>query len=140
MRDIAYFRSTLEPEHPDGPVGWSIAEALAADLRRHGAAVNAVVSSWDGVKFACRLDGRRFKIELTPYFEAQPLEWSVEVRPAGVGRILKFLSQSAHERLCELINESLTVGPEFSLLHWTSLSELAKQQSELSKQQRSRRR
>src|SRR5262245_45251674 len=113
MRDIAYFRTSIPPEAGDGPVGWAVAEALTQALRDRGLETSSVRPSWDGVKWECRVDGYRFELEVTPYFEATPLEWSVQLRPVGVWRYLPSWSRSSHERLCEIIDSTLVSTERF---------------------------
>lgn len=136
FRDTACFRTTITPEGGEGPVGWAVAEALVSHLRHVGATVGMVAAWWDGVRFSCRLGGLEFMIVITPSFEAQPLEWSLEVLPHSIWRFLLFLRPGALERVCQILDAFFAGDERFTLIEWNSLRALAKQRDEANKRVR----
>jgi hypothetical protein len=133
-QDIAYFRSSIAPEDGDGPVGWAVAAALVEHLTAAGAESGPLGAHWDGVKWPCRVQGRAFELEVTPYFEVQPVEWSVEIRRTGWLRMVPAVSRRAEEALRVALHRCLTSDERFTLLQWASLQELARAQRARSRQ------
>jgi hypothetical protein len=128
MQDIAYFRTNIPPETADGPVGWTVADCLREALQLSSIRTSPVKASWDGVKFSCFLQWCHFDVEFTPYFEAKPLEWSVEVRRRGFRGLIPTVWQPAQAVLVGHLNGWLTSDERLELLRWESLAELAHQQ------------
>lgn len=128
MDDIAYFRSTIEPESAEGPVGWTLSEVLREVLRGAEIDTSPVKRSWDGVKFSCIVQTCHFDVELTPYFEANPMEWSVQVRRKGLRGYIPRIWRPAQESLIKIVARWLTSDERVSLIGWESLAELAAQQ------------
>ena len=127
MEDIAYFRSTIAPEAADGPVGWTVAESLRAALQGAAMRTSVVKPSWDGVQFSCILRYCHFDVVFTPYFEARPVEWSIEVRRRGLAGRLPMVWQPAQASLVENVKRWLNSDERVTLIRWESLAELAAQ-------------
>jgi hypothetical protein len=128
MEDIVYFRSTIEPEAPEGPVGWTIADSLRQVLQLSGIDVGPVKPFWDGVRFFCVVRRCRFEVAVTPYFEAKPLEWSVQVGRKGFLRLVAPVWRPCHETLVDRLNRWLSSDERFTLIRWDSLADLEREQ------------
>ena len=122
-RNIVYFSTTLEPEPGDDSVGWAVAEPIRAFCRSRGATVGAVRRYWDGVQFSCRFGRPTFSMQLTPYFEATPLHWSVSVAPRSFWKYLRPFLSSDVENVCRTVDAFFASDERYTLLRWESLRE-----------------
>jgi len=123
LRNTVYFRATLEPEGGEGggAVGWAVAAPIRSYCSAAGATTGEVEREWDGVRFSCRIGKPTFTLTITPYFEATPMEWSVDVRPRSVWRYLIWLLPSETERINLLLDQVFARDPRFTVLKWESL-------------------
>jgi hypothetical protein len=81
------------------------------------------------VRFFCCIGAGVFEVEITPDFEARPIEWSVQLRRTGFSRPLPVLWRPAQEMLRWLLNGGITSDERFTLLKWASLAALSREQA-----------
>ena len=129
MRDLLYFRTSIPPEVGD-TVGWAVAAAFIEHLRKANIDTQNPTAWWDGVRFPCSLQGRSFMIELTPYFEAKPLEWSIQLCRTGVLKFFSLFWHKPQNQLCSTLDELLSGDERFTAIEWCSMANLAKKQKE----------
>lgn len=124
--DIVYFRTSIPAESGEGAIGWSIVVEVKQALESRGATVGRPRAWYDGLRFSCRVSRREFDIELTPYFEVQPMQWSLAFHPVG---ILRWFPPAWHEssrQLHAILTAIFEADPRFSVLAWESIAALAR--------------
>jgi len=120
-RNILYFKTSLDAEPGEGAVGWAVVQPIRDHLQAAGATVGPLQRHWDGVRFSCRFDRPLFQVVLSPYFEATPLEWSVQVLPLSVWKYLLMLFPGALERVCRSIDDFFGTDQRYSRIRWQCL-------------------
>jgi hypothetical protein len=127
LKDFVYFRSAL----PTGTYPLEarpLAEALPHRLRASGIAVDQIQKYWEDLRLVCRYHGQLFSLDVTTYVEAQPLEFSLEIRPSGRS-FLAWLRRSQIRPLIEQVDQILHSDPAFIEIRWYRSKDVAKRAS-----------
>lgn len=127
LKDFVCFRSAL----PTGTYleeAKPLAEALSHRLQALGVAVEQIQKHWEDLRLACRFHGQHLQLDETTYAEAQPLEFSIEVRSSG-GLFLVWLRRSQIRLLIERVDQFLHSDPAFTEIRWYRSRDVAKRAS-----------
>ena len=122
VRDIVYFRARW-PELEADPSGTALVVELSPAIEARGFRVEPTRPRYDGCSFVAARGRLRHRIEVTPYFEAEPMEWSVQV--AALGTLSTLFGRRERIELLRACADFLGAEPRIQGVRWMRLSDLA---------------
>jgi hypothetical protein len=127
LKDFVCFRSALRTgTYPEEAK--PLAEALSHRLQASGIAVDQIQRHWEDLRLVCWFHGQLFRLDLTTYVEAQPLEFSLEIRPSG-RLFLAWFHRSQIRSIIERVDQILHSDPAFTEIRWHRSRDVAKRAS-----------
>jgi hypothetical protein len=124
LKNFVYFRSALSTgPYPDEAK--PLAEALSRRLQASGVVVDQIQKHWEDLRIPCRFRGQTFWLDVTTYVEAQPLEFSLEIRPSGRS-FLTWFRRSQIRSLIEQVDQVFHSDTAFTEIRWYCSRDVAK--------------
>jgi hypothetical protein len=126
MKDIVYFGAEIS-ESSNELAGKQIAQVLHHHFQSQGFSVTDIKKHWDAFwLFRCNLSKTTFAIEVTPYYEATPLEYSIQFRhePGFLSRIFFSRALPQSDTIRQEIDRILHENPQFHAVKWKSIEEI----------------